>query len=346
VNIAILNLSNNVSSFTTTPSGETIYFKRMFELLNHTVHIISNKHTQNSLSFEEVLDINYYDKLIVVNGPYNFYASEIKKILMYKEDSILIKNFKLMAQYKKQIYYLLTDLRLTYKQLWPSIERRGWNYKKEELYVTSPVKIISQTHNLDVVKKLIPDNECVYFPLERYKLLFNEPNVTSIKTTDLIYGGSFRSGKREKKMIDYLFDTPYSVEFYGKVELDQFKLPYTQPPLFTGNVNFNEVISKNNSAWASIIIGDKLYNNNHITLRVWEVMMSDSVILIDNEFDPEHKIMGKDWFYVNNKQDIQSKLQEIKQHHQYIIQYQHNRINELFNKQQYLNQLEDLINDN
>lgn len=338
MNIAILNLANNISDFKTTPSGETIYFKKLFELIDHTVHIISNKNTQYSLSFEEVLDINYYDKLIVVNGAINFFGG--------KENPTIIKNFKLMAQYKKQIYYLLTDLRLPFKQLWPSIEKRNWGYFKEEVYVTSPIKVISQTFNLDVVYKLMPDLQSIYFPLERYKLVFNESNVTSIKTTDLIYGGSFRAGNREQKMIDYLFDTPYSVEFYGNASQDQFKLPYTQPPLFTGKIHFNEVISKNNSAWSSIIIGDKLYNNNHITLRVWEVMMSDSVILIDNEFDPDHKIMGKDWFYVKNKLEIQSKLQKIKQHHQYIIKYQHNRIKELFNKQQYLNQLEDLINDN
>jgi hypothetical protein len=333
--IAILNLANNVTDFKTTPSGETIYFKKTLELLNWEVDIISNKKTQYTIPFEHVLDINQYEKLIVVNGAINFFGG--------KENPTIINNYKLMAQYQNTIYYFLTDLRLPFKQLWPSIEKRDWGYNKEEVYVTAPVKVISQTFNLYVVKQLMPDLECVYFPLERYKLLFEQNNNTTLKLVDINYGGSFRAGNREQKMIDYLFDTEYSVEFFGTAKLDQFKLPYKNPPSFTGKVNFNEVINKNNESYASIIIGDKLYNNNHITLRVWEVMMSNSIILIDNEFDPEHNIMGKDWFYINNKQDVKEKLIQIKQNQDYILKYQHNRIKELFNEQKYLLNLKEIL---
>lgn len=335
--VAILNLANNVTDFKTTPSGETIYFKKTLELLGFEVDIISKKFGEYTKSFQTVYDPNVYDKLIVVNGAINFFGGT--------ENEVIIKNYQLMAKYNKPIYYFLTDLRLPFKQLWPSIEKRDWGYTKEEVWVSSEIKVISQTFNLDVVKKLMPEYEAVYFPLEKYKLLFHfdKQEQLNLKTVDLIYGGSFRAGNREQKMIDYLFDTPYSVEFFGTASESQFKLPYQIAPTFTGKVNFKDVVDKNSTALASIIIGDKLYNNNHITLRVWEVMMSNAIILIDNEFDPDHKIMKKDWFYVNNKQDVQEKLEQIKTNHDYIMSYQKQRLSELFNKQEYLEQLKETL---
>lgn len=334
--VAILNLANNVTDFKTTPSGETIYFKKTLEKLGWEVDIISKKFGEFTKSFQTVHDPNIYDKLIVVNGAINFFGGT--------ENEVIIKNYQIMAKYNKPIYYFLTDLRLPFKQLWPSIEKRDWGYKKEDVWVNAPIKVISQTFNLEVVKKLMPELEAVYFPLERYKLLFPKPiQSLNFKTVDLIYGGSFRAGNREQKMIDYLFDTKYSVEFYGTAKADQFKLPFRTAPLFSGKVNFEDVVEKNSSAYASIVIGDKLYNNNHITLRVWEIMMSDAVILIDNDFDPDRKIMGKDWFYVNNKQEVFEKIEQIKQNQDYIIKYQHERIKYLFDENQFLGNLKEVL---
>ena len=333
--IALLNLANNVTNFKTTPSGETIYFKKVLELIGFDVDIISRTKTEHTIPFSDFhkRDINEYDKLLIVNGAINFFGGQ--------PNEVILRNYQLMAEYKKEMYYLLTDLRLPFKQLWPAIEKRGWGFLKKDVWVnTNRLKVISQTFNLDVVKKLMPNLKAVYFPLERYKLLFNNKKKslfqTSFKNVDVIYGGSFRAGKREKKMIEYLFDTPYSVEFYGTAKESQFKLPFEKAPNFTKKVKFDEVVEKNSTAYASIVIGDKLYNNNHITLRVWEIMMSDSVILIDNEFDPDHKIMLKDWFYVNNKKDVERKLIEIKDNFDYILHFQHKRLLELFDKKQFL----------
>lgn len=337
--IALLNLANNITDIKTVSSGETIYFKKTIELLGHNVDIISKAKGQYSISFEDVKDINSYDRLLVINGAINFFGG--------KENPIIINNFKLMAKYQKRIDYLLTDLRLPFKQLWPSIEKRDWGHSKEEVWVSSPIRVIAQTHNLDITKKIMPGHEVVYFPLERYILLFPQSQfVSSFKMVDLIYGGSFRAGNRQKKMIEYLFDTDYSVEFYGSAKESQFNMPFTKPPLFTSKIPMNETVSKNSEAYASIVFGDDNYNNNMLTLRVWETMISEAVCLIDHDFDPDHKIMEDDWFYVRNKEDVSRKIGEIKENEssrEIFLDHQHKRIYELFDEKDYLKRLEEIL---
>jgi len=337
--IALLNLANNITDMKTVSSGETIYLKKTIELLGHEVDIISKSKGQYAIAFEDVKDINDYDRLLVINGAINFFGG--------KENPIITNNFKLMAKYKNRIDYLLTDLRLPFKQLWPSIEKRDWGYQREEVWVNSPIRVITQTHNLEITQKIMPDHEAVYFPLERYILLFPQNQfVSPFKMVDLIYGGSFRAGNRQKKMIEYFFDTDYSVEFYGSAKESQFNMPFTKPPLFTSKIPMNETISKNSEGYASIIIGDDNYNNNMLTLRVWETMMSEAVCLIDHDFDPQHKIMEDDWYYVRNKEDVARKIGEIKGNEnsrEIFLEHQHRRIYELFNKEEFLQRLEEIL---
>ncbi|MDP1183225.1 hypothetical protein, partial [Klebsiella pneumoniae] len=127
--------------------------------------------------------------------------------------------------------------RLTFNQLWPAIEHRGWGYAKEDVWINSPVKIISQGYDLTTVegvhKKVDAELSFKYFPLERYKIYgegfkISEP---AQKTSDLVYGGSFRGGAREEKMVKFLFDQDFDVEFYGNAKAAQFKnkkFPWTE----------------------------------------------------------------------------------------------------------------------
>lgn len=338
--IALLNLSNNITNFKTVSSGETIYIKKVLEILEHKVDIISKTSGEYTKAFEEVENINWYDKLLVINGAINFFGG--------KENPIIINNYKLMAKFKKGIDYLLTDLRLPFKQLWPAIEKRDWGYTKEDVWVYSDVRIISQSHNINMIKEMMPDLPVVYFPLERYILLFpNEYTPPLIKETDVIYGGSFRSGNRLKKMMKYFFDTRYEVELFGNIKESQFNhMQYQNAPKFTGKVPMSDIIEKNSTAYATLIIGDNNYDGNMLTLRVWEALLSDAVILIDDDFDPEHKIMGEDWFYVKNKVDVAIKVEYLKMRdktRQNIINYQHKRIKEIFDEREYLERLDEII---
>jgi hypothetical protein len=211
--------------------------------------------------------------------------------------------------------------------------------------------IVSQAKNLSMVKELhegIPEiGDVVYFPLERYKLV-NEFEIAepTIKFSDVIYGGSYRSGRREAKMNKYLFDTEYDVEIFGNASLDQFKLPYTKAPTFTGKVAQTEFVSKTSTGIASIIIGDPNYNNNMITLRVWETMLSDAICFIDQDFDPNYEILQNQYFYVSAKEELERKIKEIKNDAalcKQLLDYQHDRIHHHFDRETYLMELHKLI---
>ena len=354
--IALLNVANNITDFGTVSSGETINIKIMLEKMKHQVDIISKNKGLYTISFEDVQDINSYDKLLVINGALNFFGG--------KENPIIIKNYKLMAKYNKTIYYLLTDLRLPYRSLWKAICKRDWGYTEEEVSVKSKIVVISQFSNLDEVKKIHKNetiSKFVYFPFERYKLVNRDkPHedqfnlfdyIEEEKQCDIIYGGSFRAGNRENKMNKYLFDIPnLDVEFYGTANLEQFdKSKYSISPKFTGKVSMKDIVDKNSTGYASIIIGDNSYNNNGITLRVWETMLSKAICFIDLEFDKNKSILENDFFYVDSKQEFIEKVTRIKSDEllrKQLLEYQHNRIDVLFNKEKYLEELEKILNEN
>ncbi|UNA02406.1 beta-glucosyl transferase [Serratia phage SP1] len=312
--IALLNLANNVTGYKTTPSGETLYMASALRDMGYEVDVISNKPSDDVVSFEQVSDINAYDHLLVIGGAINFFGG--------KESPTIINNYKLMAQYKGTINYLLTDIRLPFNQLWPSIEHRGWGYEKDEVWISSPVNIISQGYDLETIRKVHSKVQAAityrYFPLERYKIYgtgfkISEP---AEKTSDLIYGGSFRGGAREEKMVNFLFDQiTLSVEFYGNAKASQFKnkkFPWTEAPRFTGKIPMSDVQAKNDSGLTTLVIGDKLYNDNFITLRVWETMSSDAIMLIDEEFDSNHLIISDSRFYFRTKDELVEKIEAIK----------------------------------
>ena len=339
--IAILNLSNNITAMGTVSSGETIMIGEVLKSANHDVTIISKTDTENTISFENVKDINEYDKLIVVNGSINFFGGV--------ENPIITNNYKLMAQYKDTIYYLFTDIKLPFKQLWPMIEKRGWGYSKEDVWVTSDIKVISQGRNLDVTRSLHKNSEVVHFPLEQYYLfLHNDISDEKEKTTDIIYGGSYRSGAREKKMVEYLFDIePFEATMFGNIREKQFKkVPYTAPPRFDKKVKISEMRNKLGEGYATLIIGDPLYYDNFITLRVWEAMTSNAVMLIDEEFDSNHKIIDDERFYVSNKKDLISALDKIKNNELYrseLLNVQAQRVLNGFNKEAWLNNFMEVL---
>lgn len=312
--IAIINMGNNVINFKTVPSSETIYLFKVISEMGLNVDIISLKNGVYTKSFDEV-DVNDYDRLIVVNSSINFFGG--------KPNLAILSAQKFMAKYKSKIYYLFTDIRLPFSQSWPNVKNRPWAYlyTEEELLIKSPIKVISQGINLDIAKAAHKkvDNviEFEYFPIEQYKIHMNDFQLSkpTKKTLDVIYGGSFRSGQRESKMVEFLFDTGLNIEFFGNAREKQFKnpkYPWTKAPVFTGKIPMNMVSEKNSQAIAALIIGDKNYNDNFITLRVWETMAFDAVMLIDEEFDTKHRIINDARFYVNNRAELIDRVNELK----------------------------------
>lgn len=302
--IAILNLSNNVFKPTTVSAYETIAYKVLLENQGHQVDIISNKSGFYTISFDDVGDIKNYDRLLVVNGAINFFGGV--------ESPTIINNYKLMHQYEGTIYYLFTDFRLPFRQLWPAIANRDWGYTEDEVKVDNDIIILSQGKNIQMTQKVHQDKglnvvDVIYVPLERYKLetIESVENHSVVPEFDLIYGGSFRSGKRLKEFEEYFFNTEYNAALFGTIKRTQFKREYDTDPTFLGKVKPVEMTYQLSRGKFTLVMGDAEYNDNFITLRVWEALFSDSVVLINEPFDPNHLIFPDEpWRYVNSSDDV------------------------------------------
>ena len=63
-------------------------------------------------------------------------------------------------------------------------------------------------------------------------------------------------------MEDYFFNRTIDIELYGNIRRSQFKGKYYVEPKFTGKVEPWNVIRKNSTGIATIIIGDNKINGN------------------------------------------------------------------------------------
>lgn len=292
--IALLNIANNITDYKTVASGETLYIKRIIEdKTKNRVDVISKKHSDNVLSFDEVEDINDYDILMVIGAAINFFGG--------KENPIIINNYKLMSQWKGQyINILQTDMRLPFKQLWPSIKNRGWGYTKDEVWVNSKINIISQSSDLEDVSKQYNNDDFTdlsfsYFPIDKYICYFLKGIDNKEKEFDLIYGGSFRGGNRAKKFEQYLMGDiadKFNVHVFGSIsekQLQKINGDITLPSIGK-KVPMDKMRDELNRSLVNIIVGEKKYNNNMTTVRLWESSFTNSVVLIEEEFDKNHEI--------------------------------------------------------
>ena len=325
--IAIIRLSGNV----TDKNKESVGNKELFGIAS-LIHadVLSCKKCENTILVDENFDINQYDKVLVLNDSVNMFGG--------CEITTMTTVYKLLHKYEKQIYYILTDLSLPFVDYNKLIKNKPWNnYSEDEFTLKNDIIILSQAYNLDIVKKIhknINIKDIIYVPFEQWKL-YTEPVIkNSRKTVELIYGGSFRTGRREKKFVEYFFNRNIGVEIYGNMKLDQFKnVENLKAPVFTGKINNSEVLKKNSTALSTIIMGDNNYNNNIVTLRFIEALMSDTICFIDNDFDTEHRLMD-DYFYVHNGEELETKIEEIKQNEEFykgLLYLQNNKLLELLN---------------
>lgn len=312
--ILLLNIANNVTDFKTVASGETIYIKEVLKQAENEVIIASNKNGEHTTSFDDLEQITNFDKVIVIPGALNFFGGV--------ESPTIINNYKLLAQWEKEIFVLQTDARLPFKQLWPSIEKRGWGYKEEDVWVNSPIKVICQSRNIEEVKSQYNKNknyidfneiDFEHFPIERYaamnaySFLINKElknNVVPYEN-DFTYYGSFRGGNRAEKMVKYLtgyIAEKFKVHVFGTLKEKQLaKLTDGKLPTFGKKVPMNKTVEEISKSKATIILGEKFYNDAMFTVRVWETMASNSCVLIDEDFDPKHLLFpNESWRYIEN----------------------------------------------
>lgn len=314
----------------------------------YDIDVLTCEYCNNCIHIDEDFDINKYDKLLVVNGSLNMFGGlEIKNATTI---------YKLLHKFNNQIYYILTDTNMPFMDYYNHIKGKDFSkqYDENSFKLKEDLIILSQFSNFDYIRNLhknISIKDIIFVPWALWKLELPLDDFTAsqilLRTTDLIYGGSFRSGKRLQKMLDYFFNKNIVVELFGNLEKSNFKDSLVQKyPIFSGKVPANMVISKNSEALATIVIGDQNYNNNTVTLRVYESLLSDAIVFIDNDFDTEHKILNDDFLYVNSGKELEEKILLLKSDNSLRNKYLQNQkqlAEDLRSKQILSNQIKDLI---
>lgn len=265
--------------------------------------------------------INEYDTLLIINGSINFFGGA--------EDESILLTYKAIRDFKKDIFYFLTDPALMLKQL--NISSKPWadKYKDENyFFIDKKVNYICQANNLDYIRELSDKDSFVkidniyHFPFEKFTYVYHAPiGFNPNPERDLVYGGTFRSGAREKALINFYFGyNDVDVELFGKLRLDDFnqkKIVSLSKPSFGGFVPYSQFIKHMNKAMSTVLIGDDLYIKcEDIAQRVYESILASVVCFVDIKYD-KNKIIFKnqtlrDFNYVSSRQDVEEKINYLK----------------------------------
>lgn len=302
------------------------------------------------------LNSREYDALLILNGNVNYFGGV--------DDPSQTLNYYIINHFKGKVFYVMCDCNLLFKQIWPSIEKKKWanNYKKEDILVTrDDIVYISQARFVHKVKekakKLIPIKDVIYFPFEKFPLLtMNEYPFNEDTTYDLLYGGTFRGGRREADMIKYYFgyDEKFKVEMFGKLSLDDFnqkKIEGLRPPEFGKSVEYDKFGSKMSEANATVIIGDPLYKSwGDLAQRIYESIIIGNAVLLDSSYDFQKKVFSDDelkkFCYVSSIKDVEDRLFKLRDNsfRKHIIDLQ--REDTSINIKEYSEAFKKIIEDN
>ena len=317
---------------------ETIKLAELLRGEGHDVTIATTRNTDVGVAYDE-LDVNSFDRVLIMNSSIYFPGGE--------ENKPIEALFEFLHDYRGLIYYVLVDLAIPFQQLYPLVAKREWcKYNTpEEINLNNDIIVISQAHNLNEVRKIhenvgINIKDAIYVPFNEWIFHTND-FVENTAEVDLILGTSNRGGRRRQKYTDYFFGRDdLKVEFFGLIKEKDFKpkdIRGLAKPIFTPRLkDCRDMIKKNATGFATVIIGDKNYNNNMVTLRLGESLLANCVTFIDNDFDKRHTIYPDyDFMYVRNGRELELKIKILKEDHELhkkILDIQHELVQKFIDK--------------
>lgn len=214
-------------------------------------------------------------------------------------------------------------------------------FTRDEVTLKHPINVLSMFYEVpnDKISINHPINRVDYFPMQKTRFYFytksHKRSLFDNPKVDLIYGGFPRKGKRNKFLKEYFFNLDkISSEVYGKIFKDLKDLS-TNKTIVSPEVPYCDVILKNKDGLATIIPAEIGYNDNCITPRIVEALMSGLICFIQEPFDKTHKIFEEDFLYVNSGEELQDKILKLKSDsslYDKLIKYQESVLNEFKNK--------------
>ena len=368
MNVAVIKLGARIaisSKGTSGGTGETLSIIKMLTTTGCKVDaftkVLKKDETPTSFSIFNIEDhfndvtANKYDCLIVLNGSVNFFGGA--------EDRAQILNYHIINHFNGKVFYILCDPNLMLRQIWPSISVKPWssNYKQEDIeIIRNDIIYISQPRNIDKVKeianKFVKIKNVIHYPFEQFPLLTTDSlDFNENPTYDLLYGGTFRGGKRELDMIKFYFGIyDLNVTMFGKIEAKHFKpdlVNNLKHPNYEKSVPYDQFTNKMNEARATVIIGDKLYKElDDLAQRIYESINAGNIILIDASYDHNKLVFRNEelrkFNYVNSKDDVVYRLIKLQdddfRRHIYDLQMK----DIAFNKNDYANNFKKLLEEN
>lgn len=333
--VAVIKLGSRISVSSNDSSGGTGETLSIIKLLTSAgvevdayTKILSKDKTPDNFKVFDLIEnldnINNlgYDALLILNGNVNYFGGV--------DDPYQTLNYKVINTFKGKVFYIHCDGNLYLKQIWPSISKKVWlsNYKQEDIEIKrNDIIYVTQSKNTAAVlekanKCDISIKEAIYFPFQMFPLV-NDPIIIDFNNNpdyDLLYGGTFRNGRREEDMIEFYFGYDnYKVGMFGKIEESNFtkNKKNLKAPIFEKSVDYKDFKNKMNMSLATVIIGDKIYKKqNSLAQRIYECVLSSVVVLIDSSYDYDKITFKnkelKEFCYVRNRLDVEDRLNKLK----------------------------------
>lgn len=284
------------------------------------------------------LDINSkgYDCLIVLNGNVNYFGGA--------DDRAQTLNYHIINNFNRKVFYIMCDCNLFLKQIWPAVSSKSWShlYKRQDIEITrDDIIYITQAHDVAKVtqkaQKYVPVNKSIYFPFEKFPLMtLSNLDINKLPIYDILYGGTFRSGRREEDMIKFYFGYDpdlYNVEMFGKIDIGNFnakKIGNLTPPKFGKSVTYDKFSDKMRESVATVIIGDKIYKElDDLAQRIYESIRIGNIVLLDSSYDYNKRVFKNEellkFNYVKNRQEVENRLSALRNNpdlREYLINLQ------------------------
>lgn len=326
MNIGVMKIGANITQSKNVKSAGNYDIFSLMDMIkeDHNITFITKK-TRNTIinkpyKYIDIMKyntINTLDILLIFNGAINFFGG--------KDSPELVEHWKIINEFKGKVFYIMTDLRYPLYQIMDFFKNKPWAdkyFKIEEklLIKRNDIRVVCQGRNLNKLRSIlnkitskrivnIQPNNLWHFPID-WAINMEQQRIYTTpfkdRKVDLIYGGANRDSHRKKRLNEYYCNRYLNIEMFGPIDIDcGIKNK--------GTVSHNQFIKRMSNAKATVIVGDKTYEDNMFTLRMYESIYAGCILFIDRSFDSEHKFFESDNFlssfnYVSTQKELNEKL--------------------------------------